>query len=89
MQERQVWSLSQDDPLEKEMAPHSSILTWESHGLSSLEGYSSWGHKTVGHDWLTKEQHYNQVEFIPAIQGRLVQYEKSHDYINWYRKIVS
>ena len=23
-----------------------------------------------------------QVEFIPAIQGRLVQYEKSHDYIN-------
>ena len=29
MQETQVWSLSQEDPLEKEMATHSSILAWE------------------------------------------------------------
>ena len=29
MQEMQVWSLSQEDPLEKEMATHSSILAWE------------------------------------------------------------
>ena len=28
-QKTQVWSLSQEDPLEKEMATHSSILTWE------------------------------------------------------------
>ena len=28
MQETQVWSLSQEDPLEKEMATHSSILSW-------------------------------------------------------------
>ena len=28
MQERQVWSLGQQDPLEKEMATHSSILVW-------------------------------------------------------------
>ena len=28
-QERRVWSLGQEDPLEKEMATHSSILTWE------------------------------------------------------------
>ena len=28
-QETQVWPLSQEDPLEKEMATHSSILTWE------------------------------------------------------------
>ena len=28
MQETQVWSLGQDDPLEKEMATHSSILAW-------------------------------------------------------------
>ena len=28
-QETQVWSLSQEDPLEKEMAIHSSILAWE------------------------------------------------------------
>ena len=28
MQETQVWSLDPVDPLEKEMAAHSSILTW-------------------------------------------------------------
>ena len=29
MQEMQVWSLGQEDPLEKEMATHSNILAWE------------------------------------------------------------
>ena len=29
VQETLVWSLGQDDPLEKEMATHSSILAWE------------------------------------------------------------
>ena len=29
MQEMWVWSLDQEDPLEKEMATHSSILAWE------------------------------------------------------------
>ena len=28
MQEMQVWSLGQEDPLVKEMATHSSILAW-------------------------------------------------------------
>ena len=29
MQEMQAWSQGQEDPLEKEMATHSSILAWE------------------------------------------------------------
>ena len=29
MQETQVWSLSQEDPLEKEMATYFSIFAWE------------------------------------------------------------
>ena len=29
MQEMQVWSLGQEDPLEEKMAIHSSILAWE------------------------------------------------------------
>ena len=32
MQETQVRSLGQEDPLEMEMATHSSILAWEIHG---------------------------------------------------------
>ena len=40
MQETQVRSLGwEEDPLEKEMATHSSILPGESHGQRSLEGY--------------------------------------------------
>ena len=41
-----VRSLRQEDPLEKGMATHSSILAWESHGQRSLVGYSPWGHKS-------------------------------------------
>ena len=39
MQETWVSSLGQKDTLEKEMATHSSILAWKSHGHSSLVGY--------------------------------------------------
>ena len=43
-QETWVRSLGQEDPLEKEMATHSSILFWEipwSGGLQSLESEKS------------------------------------------------
>ena len=42
MQETWVQSLGREDPLEKEMATHSSILAWKSHGQRSLAGYSPW-----------------------------------------------
>ena len=45
MQESQVWSLCQEDPLEKEMATHSIFLTGELHGQRSLVGCSPWGRK--------------------------------------------
>ena len=45
MQETQVQSLGQEDPLEKAMATHSSILPGESHGQKSLADYSLWGWK--------------------------------------------
>ena len=40
MQETQVQSLSLEDPLEKEMATHSSILVWRIPGQRNLVGYS-------------------------------------------------
>ena len=45
MWETQVWSLSQEDPLEKEMATHSSILAWEIPWTEESAGYSPWGQK--------------------------------------------
>ena len=31
--------------MEKEMATHSSILAWKTHGWRRLAGYCPWGHK--------------------------------------------
>ena len=45
MQETGVQSLGLEDPMEKEMATHSSVLAWEIHGQRSLVGYSPWGCK--------------------------------------------
>ena len=47
MQETWVQSLGQEDPWEKEMATHSSILAGEFHEQRSLVGYSLWGHKEL------------------------------------------
>ena len=44
-----VQSLGQEDPLEKEMAMHSSILAWEIPGTEKPVGSSPWGHKSTGH----------------------------------------
>ena len=38
LQETQVQSLGWEDPLEKGMATHSSILAWRNHGQKSLVG---------------------------------------------------
>ena len=54
MQETQVWSLGQGDPLEKDMATHCSIiLAWRISWTEDLVGYSPWGLKEsdmVRHD---------------------------------------
>ena len=47
MQQMWVQPLGGEDPLEKEMATHSSILSWRSHGERSLAGHSPWGHKEL------------------------------------------
>ena len=57
MQETQVWSLGQEDPLEKEMATHPSILVWEIPQTEvALRSAVHGGHKRVRHDLVTKQQ---------------------------------
>ena len=43
MQEMRVWSLDQENTLEKEMATHSSILAWRISWQWNLVGYSPLG----------------------------------------------
>ena len=56
MQESQVCSLGQEDPLEKEMATHSSILAWEVPRTEEPWGLHSMGSQRVGHNVVTKEE---------------------------------
>ena len=50
MWETWVQSLGLDDPLEKGMATHSSILAWRIPWTEKLAGLQSMGSKRVGHD---------------------------------------
>ena len=46
MQETQVLSLSQEDPLEKEMETHSNILAWRIPWTEEPSGlWGPWGYK--------------------------------------------
>ena len=47
MWETRVQPLGWEDPLEKEMATHSSILPGKSQGQRSLAGYSPCGHEEL------------------------------------------
>ena len=53
MWETWVQSLRREDPLEKEMATHSSILAWRIPWTEEPGGLQSTGSQTVGHDWAT------------------------------------
>ena len=50
MLETRVQSLGWEDPLEKEMAAHSSILAWKIPWTEEPGGLLSMGSQRVGHD---------------------------------------
>ena len=50
MQETRIQSLGWEDPLEKEMANHSSILAWKISWIEEPGGLQSMGSQRVGHD---------------------------------------
>ena len=52
MKEMWVWSLAWEDPLEEEMATHSSIPAWKILWTEESGGLLSMGLQTVGHSWI-------------------------------------
>ena len=50
VQETQVQSLGQEDPLEKGMTTHSSILAWRIPWTEEADGLQSMGSQRIGHD---------------------------------------
>ena len=53
MQETWVRSLVREDPMEKEVATHSSILAWKIPWMEKPGRLQSMGLQWVGHDWAT------------------------------------
>ena len=61
----EIWvrSLGQEDPLEKEMATHSSILAWKIPWMEEPGRLQSMGSLRVGHDFtFTFTFHFNALE---------------------------
>ena len=57
MRETRVWFLGREDPLEKEMAIHSSTLAWKIPWMEEPGRLQSMGSQRVGHDWATSFSH--------------------------------
>ena len=53
MQETWVQSLGQENPLEKEMATHSSTVAWKIPWTEEPGRVQSMGSQRVGHDWVS------------------------------------
>ena len=59
MQETQIQSLGQEDPLEMEMAIHFSILAWRIPWTEEPGRLQSMGLQRVGHDWVNNTLRIN------------------------------
>ena len=64
MRETRVRSLGQEDPLEKEMATHSSILAWKIPWTEETDGLQSMGSQRVQHDWATSLSFFSFLPFL-------------------------
>ena len=70
MRETWVGSLGQEDPLEKEMATHSSILAWRIPWTEEPGGLQSMGSQRVGHDWATS---LSTLTFLQVKKGTVIE----------------
>ena len=81
MQKTRVWSPGREDPLEKEMATHSSILAWRIPWTEEPGGLQSMWLKRAGHDWAMNTTLY----IIPQILIQSLQDIQSNIYLHLYK----
>ena len=80
MQETWVRSLGWEDPLEKEMATHSSILAWRIPWTEDPDRLQSMGSQRVRHNWATS------LSLSLSIQSMLFNHggsENRYEQLNW------
>ena len=71
MQETWVQSLGQEDPLEKEMATHSSTLAWKIPWMEECGRLQSMGSQRVRHDWATSLSHFTGASLVAQLLKNL------------------
>ena len=74
VRETRVWSLGQEDPLEKAMAPHSRTLAWKIPWMEEPGGLQSTGSQRLRHDWMIS------LSLFLSIQNKKLKNKKG---INW------
>ena len=67
-QEMQVQTLGREDPLEEQMATHSSILAWRIPWTEEPSGLQSMGLQRVRHDWATMHASLGQIK--PSFENK-------------------
>ena len=72
-----VWSLNQEDPLEKEMATRSSILAWTIPWTEDPDGLQSMGSQRVRHDWETNTSFHYNILLVHKTVGRVLYWKKT------------
>ena len=76
--ETRVWSLGQEDPLEKEMATHSRTLTWKIPWMEETGGLEFMGLKRARRDWTTSLHSPDHSHNIHFKITRLVLVKEKH-----------
>ena len=73
LQEMWIWllSLSQEDPLEEDMATYSSILTWKIPWTKEPGGLQFMGSQRVRHEWAHTHTTQSESNFLPCNFTRL------------------
>ena len=66
MRETRVLSLGGEDPLEKEMATHSSILAWRTPWTEESGQLQPMGSQRVRHNLAIKQQQIHSLPFQPS-----------------------
>ena len=82
MQETQVQSLDWEDPQEKEMATHYSILAWRIPWTEEPDGLQSMGWQKVGHNWVTNT--HTQAEETKEVSCSHAFQKQKFDTVNIY-----
>ena len=67
-QEMRVQTLGREDPLEEQMATHSSILAWRIPWTEEPSGLQSMGLQRVRHDWATMHASPGQIK--PSFENK-------------------